>query len=71
MLRERAKQKAYNPHSLIGKETNGIKILNVYLRDSGGWGAQVRCSCGRIFKTNLSSAIEMNKCPHVFRKWRK
>lgn len=53
-----------NGEEFIGYEFHGIKILNVYRTSSGKWGAQVQCSCGRIFKTSLRQARGLCACTH-------
>lgn len=63
-------RKTENPRDYIGQKLNGIEILDVYLAPSGVWCAQVSCTCGRVFKTMLSAAKRLNRCNHVFRKWR-
>lgn len=50
--------------SFIGHTFNGIEIIDVYRMPSGMWGAQVKCTCGRIFKTSLRQARGMDCCIH-------
>lgn len=52
----------------VGYEYKGIKIVDVYRMPSGMWGAEVRCSCGRVFKTSLRQARGMCCCIHRKKK---
>jgi len=50
--------------SFVGHVFNGIEIIDVYRTGSGKWGAQVRCSCGRIAKMSLRRARGLSCCTH-------
>lgn len=50
--------------SFIGHKFNGIEIIDVYRMPSGMWGAQVKCTCGKVFKTSLRQARGLCWCPH-------
>ena len=54
--------------SFIGYEFYGVKIIDVYKTDTGKWGAQVQCSCGKVFKTTLRYARSLCGCPHNIRR---
>lgn len=51
-------------HSFIGHVFNGIEIADVYRMPCGAWGAQVKCTCGRVFKTTLRHARGIDCCTH-------
>lgn len=61
-------QESSDPRHCIGKITNGIEILDIYTVPCGAWGAQVRCSCGRVFKTTIAAAKNMKQCRHIFKQ---
>lgn len=50
--------------SFIGHKFLDTEIIDVYRMPSGMWGAQVKCSCGKVSKMTLRRARGLGCCTH-------